>query len=405
MQDAGTREPAIRKWAKAFPGEVAAITPAAESAVPIPNDLRPEGEHTLDIARDSMIIHVALHHLAEPSGHVGDAVMQLIAQLLFNDLEFSPKALGNGLASDNEAFPVTGSTTDMCETQEIEGLRLTHTQATPTEFGIGAEFDQARFIRVKGEAESSETFLEVLQESFRFLAMLESQDVVVRISDNDNIPRCMTAPPLLYPQVQDVMKIHIGKQRRDHRALGCTHSSRRPLTILGDSCPEPLADQAENPSVSNPVLEEVEQPFMVDGIEKGLNVCIEHPVHSSFGQAHIQGVQPVMGRTPGPETVRKSEEVHLIDGVENRGHCMLDDLVGQGSDPQGTLASVRLGDVGPLGRLCTIGPAMNLLVQVVQPLIQTLLVHTPCDSVNSGCSLPLKVVKALPESFQRHMME
>src|SRR5271157_4421688 len=396
MQNAGTREPAIRKGAEAIPGEASAVTPAAQCAEPVPDDLRPEGEHTLDIAGDCMIIHVALHHPAEPPSHISDAVMHLTAQLLFNGLGFGPEALGNGLASDGEAFPGAGSTADMSETQEIEGFRLPLTQATPTGFGVGTEFDQTRFIRVKGEAETSETLLKVL---------LESHDEVVRVSDDDNIPLCMMASPLLYPQVQDVMKIHIGKQRRDHRALRCTYRSRGPLTILGDSCPEPLANQPEYPSIGDPVLDEFEQPFMVDGVKEALNVCIEHPVHFPFGQADIQGVQPLMGRAPRPETIRKSEEVHLVDGVEYRSHCLLDDLVGQGSDPQGALTSVRLGDVGPLGGLRTIGPAMNSLMQVVQSLLQIFLVDTPCDAVNSGSSLPFKVIEALPELCDGHMME
>ena len=405
MQDTGTREPAVRKLAKAFPGEASAVPPAAECAVPVPGDLRPEGEHTLDIAGDSMIVHVPLHHPAEPPGHISDAGMHLSAQLLSNGLEFGPKTLGNGLASNGEAFPVTGSTADVSKTQEIECLRLALTKTTPTGFGIGAEFDQARFIRVEGEAETSEAVLEVLQESFRFPAVLESQDEIVRVSDDDDITLCMTAPPLLCPQVHDVMKIHIGKQRRDHRSLGCTHRSRGPLSGLGDPCPEPLADQAEYPSIGDPVLEEFKQPFMVDGVEKALNVCIEHPVHSPFGEADIQGVQPVMGRAPRPETIGKSKEVHLVDGVEYRSDCMLDDFVGQGSDAQGALMSVRLGDVGPLGGLRTIGPAMNSLMQVVQPLLQIFLVATPCDAVDSGRSLPFKVIEAFPELCDSHVME
>ncbi len=178
MHNAGTREPAIRKGAEAIPGEASAVTPATQCAVPVPDDLRPEGEHTLDIVGDCMIIHVALHHPAEPSSHISDAVMHLTAQLLFNGPEFGPEALGNGLASDGEAVPGAGSTADMSETQEIEGFRLPLTQATPIGFGVGAEVDQARFIRVKGEAETSETLLKIFQESFRFPAMLESQDEV-----------------------------------------------------------------------------------------------------------------------------------------------------------------------------------------------------------------------------------
>jgi hypothetical protein len=51
-----------------------------------------------------------------------------------------------------------------------------------------------------------------------------------------------------------------------------------------------FADQAEHPSVGDPVLEEFEQPSMVDGVEETSDVRIEHPVHLSRGQAYVQGV-------------------------------------------------------------------------------------------------------------------
>lgn len=74
MQNTGTRV-AIRKLAKAIPGKASAFTPVAQSAVPIPNDMRPERGHTADVAGNSMIAHVALHHLAEPAGHITHAAM------------------------------------------------------------------------------------------------------------------------------------------------------------------------------------------------------------------------------------------------------------------------------------------------------------------------------------------
>jgi hypothetical protein len=44
------------------------------------------------------------------------------------------------------------------------------------------------------------------------------------------------------------------------------------LAILGDPGPEPFLDQAEDPSVGDPVLEELDQPSVVDGIERLSNM-------------------------------------------------------------------------------------------------------------------------------------
>ena len=46
-----------------------------------------------------------------------------------------------------------------------------------------------------------------------------------------------------------------------------------------------------------------------------------------------------------PEPVREPEEVFLVDRVQDRGRCTLDQLVFQGGDRKRTLPTVRLGDV------------------------------------------------------------
>jgi len=62
------------------------------------------------------------------------------------------------------------------------------------------------------------------------------------------------------------------------------------LSVLGYPRPEPITNQANYPWVGNPVLDKTLHPFMVDGIEKALDVCVEYPVHFSAGQTNKQGV-------------------------------------------------------------------------------------------------------------------
>jgi len=405
MQHAGTREPTISKRAKTIPGDAMAIAPSPERMIPVPDDLRPETGNAVQIAGDSMVVHVALHHAAEPVSQRAAAVMHMTAQMLFDSLEFGPQPLGNSLPSHSEAISLASPPTDVGEPQEVEGLRLALPTPLPMEGGTAAELDQACFIRVEGETEACETLLKVLQEAFSVTAMLEPKNEIVSIAHDDHIASSMTTSPLLCPQVQDIVEIHIGKQRRDHRSLWRTHRGLGPGAILGHSGPEPLTDQAEYPGVSDSVLEESQQPFMVDGVEKAPDVCVEHPVHFLAGQTYTEPIQPVVRAAAGSEPVGKSEEVRFVDGVENRHQGVLDDLVLKSGNAQRSLAPIRLGDVGPLGGLCTVTPAMNSLMQVVQPLLQPFLVPTPCDPVDPGGRLPLKGVEAIPELFDVHVME
>jgi hypothetical protein len=146
-----------------------------------------------------------------------------------------------------------------------------------------------------------------------------------------------------------------------------------------------------------PTLDEFEQPFMVDGVEKASDVRIERPIHFPFGQADVQGVQSVMRAAPRPESIGKAEEVRLINGVEDWRPRVLDEFVLQSGNAQGSHPAIGLGDVSPLGGLRTIAPAMNSPMQVVQPIHQAFLVVLPGHAVDAGGSLPLQGMKTIPE--------
>src|SRR5580704_16400325 len=49
--------------------------------------------------------------------------------------------------------------------------------------------------------------------------MLETGDEVVGIPDHDHVARGLAPSPALGPEVEDVVEIDVGKQRRNHRAL------------------------------------------------------------------------------------------------------------------------------------------------------------------------------------------
>jgi hypothetical protein len=50
------------------------------------------------------------------------------------------------------------------------------------------------------------------------------------------------------------------------------------LAIFENTCCQPLADQSYDPSIANPVLDETDQPILVDRVEERPNVGIEDPV-------------------------------------------------------------------------------------------------------------------------------
>jgi len=93
---------------------------------------------------------------------------------------------------------------------------------------------------------------------------------------------------------------------------------------------------------------------------------------------------------PRPEPIGEPHKVRFVYLVEDRHDRVLNDLILQGGNAQGTSPSIGFRDVGSLGRLRSIGPAMDAAMQVRQLLIQVRLILLPSHPVDSGCSVSPK---------------
>src|SRR5262245_17420311 len=67
----------------------------------------------------------------------------------------------------------------------------------------------------------------------------------------------------------------------------------------------------------------------------------------SFWLRRLSVCRRIVRAAPRPKSVRESEEVFLVDRVQQRDHRPLDDLVLKGRDRERALPTTRLGDVNP----------------------------------------------------------
>jgi len=118
-----------------------------------------------------------------------------------------------------------------------------------------------------------------LEKSLGVGTVLKFQDTIVSIADHNDFSGGSMLPPVLYTKIENVMQVNVREQRRNHRALRSPYYSLRPFSILRDPSPQPLLDQAEYPSISDAVLEELDHPFVRNRSEKVTNVSIQHPAH------------------------------------------------------------------------------------------------------------------------------
>src|SRR6266852_7277319 len=122
-------------------------------------------------------------------------------------------------------------------------------------------------------------------------------------------------------------------------------------------------------------------------------------------QPHPQRVQSIVLAAPRPEPIGEAQKVLFVNLIEDRHYGLLDDLVLQSCNTQGTLPSISFRNVGSLGRLRSIRPLMDSAMQVYQLLIQVRLVLLPRHAIYSGRSVPLQRVEAAPQQLGRDVVE
>ena len=150
------------------------------------------------------------------------------------------------------------------------------------------------------------------------------------------------------PEIEHVVQVDVGKQRRDHRALPRPLVTGRDDPVFQDTRLQPFLDQADDAPVADPMLDETNQPVLADFVEKGSNVGVENVVHL------VCVVMPTTSASSascwprsGPEPVAEPEEVLLVDRVQHRGRRPLDDLVLERGHRQRALPAIRLRYVRP----------------------------------------------------------
>src|SRR6266511_6268003 len=213
VHDAGRGQQPIGDPAKPLPGEPAALASAPKRFPPGPPHLVTKGRHRVDVAWHSVVGEMSSHHARQPAPLVGDGEVPASPKLGFHLLQLRPQPLFDGDAPEPEA-PVPGLPTDVGEAQEVERLRLGKAPLLPVRRREAAELDKPGLIRVQLQVELREPLAKVSQEPLRITEVLEPDHEVIGEHGDDHVAPGVPQPPLPGPAVKDVVKVHVGEQRR-----------------------------------------------------------------------------------------------------------------------------------------------------------------------------------------------
>ena len=82
------------------------------------------------------------------------------------------------------------------------------------------------------------------------------------------------------------------------------------------------------------MLHELDQPALVELIEKASDVRVQNVVHLLLQKRIRQRIQRIVLAAPRAEPIRESQKVFLVDLIEDGNHGLLDDLVFHCRDSQ-----------------------------------------------------------------------
>ena len=175
--------------------------------------------------------------------------------------------------------------------------------------------------------------------------VLEADDDIIGIADDDHVARGLAPSPALRPEIEHVVQVDVGEQRRDHRSLPGSRLADPDGPVLQNTRLQPLADEADDAPIADPVLHEANQPGLTDRVEERSNIGVQDVVHLGAADPDHERVQRIVLAAPRPEPVAEPKEVLLVDRVQHGGRRPLDDLVLEGGHRQRALAAIRFRDV------------------------------------------------------------
>src|SRR5271167_1746827 len=390
MTDASRRQPAIDQTPHPVPDYAAVLTAPRDRAMPEPAHLEPKQVQRWAVGRHPIVTDVAAHDRPQPLAHLRDGVVHASLEFGFHRAQLGLQPLANRLPQDRKLSIAPLLPADVREAEKVEGFRFPLSALLPILGRERSELQKTRFLGMQFQVELSHSFAKLCPEPFGIRFPLKANYDVVGKPHDDHVTASLFPTPRLGPQVEHVVQVNVGQQRRCTAALGRSLFYPCPFPLLQHAGMKLFLDQPYDASVRYPVLDELHQPFVRYSVEKAANIQIQHPVHLLRQQSRVERVQRVMLASPPPEAVRESKKIRFVNGIQHIDRRTLDDFVFQCRHSERPFPSVGLLDVYPTHRFGSIRSTLQPVGEILEVGLQGLAVVLPRLSVHTGRSFLLE---------------
>ena len=192
MKSTWTRNPSIKDRPQLFPVRLPPLTPTAQNTPPGATEPFSKSPEYGQVARNSMVSAVALHHAFQPRSDQHNRLMHLPAQLLLDGQELCPQSFCRCPPPDHK-MALRVPTTIVGEPEKRESFRFSLSALPSIRPREASQLDQSRLLRNGSPVQTSPAVLENLART-----ALATRDFL---------------PPDLGPQVENIVQIHVREQR------------------------------------------------------------------------------------------------------------------------------------------------------------------------------------------------
>src|SRR6516164_445662 len=288
--------------------------PLELNLVPDPFQLR------LTMSQAEVFVEPPQHH-AQVLLLVEALRMKVVAQPDFHPHQESTAA-SHGRDPDYRESSLSVPTADVSEPEKVEPPRAFPLMRGPLVRKTTEDHELRLPVRDR-EMELPQPLLQRGAEALRIPSVLEAGHVIVGETDQAGLALTLMREDPLEPQVEHVVKVDVGQDRRNWPPL--EHPLLRPHDHAIDhgSCPQPFLDQSQDHRVADPKPEHLHQPRMVEMVEEPVDVGFDDVIYAAFEDVLAQLPQSLVRITPGPISVGHIQEVRFVDRFENPRHGSL----------------------------------------------------------------------------------
>src|SRR6266404_4434371 len=396
----GRWQPTVGQTDHLRPRQPPRLAATPQRPVPVTGDMKAKRRQRGYVRRHSVVPVVSSNHRPQPLTGFGYSMMHSFAKFRFDFLQLGSFPLAHRPPPHREHPMASRLTTNVREAKKVECLRFPLSPPLSIFSRIATELDDARFRGMQFQFEPGEAFRQLLVEPLGFRWVLKAHHEVISPADDRQVAFGFCLTPVLHPEVEHIVQIEVCQQRRSTAALGRPFFTAPPLSFFQHPRVQPFTDEPHDALVSYAVLEELNQPFMVQTIEERTDVTIQHPVHLSRQQTGVQSIQRIVLAFAGPVAIREAEKVSLVNGIHHRDRRPLGYLVFQRRDAKRSLPTIVFSDVASEHWLRSISPAPQPRGEVCEIALQILTVLSPRFPINARSRITLQPIISLPQSAQ-----